>query len=127
MAILNANTFALNISKFAKEIPEELIVDNLKSIVIDLMERIVPRTPIKTGRARHNWRVAIGKIPSTELLIPDPVGVAKVVVNQIKSTTTAVYIVNNVPYIGFLEDGHSKQAPLGMVAISFEEVANKYK
>ncbi len=38
-----------------------------------------------------------------------------------------VYIANNVNYIIYLEDGTSKQAPEGMVAITMQELADEYK
>ena len=36
----------------------------------------------------------------------------------------SIWISNNLPYITALEDGHSKQAPAGMVALSLAEVSS---
>jgi hypothetical protein len=32
-----------------------------------------------------------------------------------------IYIVNNLPYANALENGHSKQAPSGMVKVTLQE------
>ncbi|WP_429820275.1 hypothetical protein [Ensifer sp. B1-9] len=34
----------------------------------------------------------------------------------------AIFITNNLPYATALEAGHSKQAPIGMVAVTFAEL-----
>ena len=60
----------------------------VKIMTIALNE-VKPLTPKDTGRARRGWHLE-GRGQKTKL-------------------------VNNVPYIGYLEKGHSKQAPNGMI------------
>lgn len=95
-----------------------------KKVTIDLWSSITRRTPVDTGRARANWFVsegaptdqvdlhegaAPGSVPEPEL--PD--------VSQLTGLNS-VFIVNNLPYIQALEDGHSKQAPNGMVRLAVQ-------
>ena len=60
-----------------------------QAIAQDTLTLVKRFTPIKEGRARRGWRLQRG--PKTNK------------------------ITNNVPYIGLLERGRSKQAPGGMV------------
>ena len=60
-----------------------------------LFASVVKLTPVDTGRLRNNWQItpniAIGR---------------------------KVIISNNLPYAQVIEDGHSKQAPNGMVKVT---------
>ena len=58
-------------------------------------------TPVKTGRAKRNWKMRRDSNPS-------------VVSNNVGKTTT---VSNRTPYIGLLERGRSKQAPRGMIGL----------
>lgn len=55
----------------------------------ELESQLVPRTPIDTGRARRGW--------------------------QQRQSGYSRTVENQVPYIGALEKGRSKQAPNGFV------------
>lgn len=72
----------------------------IENITEELALRIQARTPVDTGNARDGWNI-VGKGD----------------------------IVNHVPYIQYLEYGHSNQAPAGMIRVSLAEVpqiAEKY-
>lgn len=94
-----------------------------KRVAFDLFGRIIRKTPVDTGRARASWTISAGQ-PDRSVQpdgqqtypAPQPVGALAVQPGQ------AIYITNNLPYVGELERGHSKQAPAGMVALSIEEV-----
>lgn len=134
-------TFEADIGKFAKLL--ELRVNTvLQRLALDMMGRIILRTPVDTGRARSSWDLSIGK-PS-EWVPPEREGKGKKIVagqtftmnanagasvdskafSTAKDITAAqpVFIVSNLDYIEALENGHSKQAPVGMVVISLAEV-----
>jgi hypothetical protein len=71
------------------------------------------------GTARANWQVSIDAATNVVIDDPDPSGSATIQQGtqvaggaQIGQT---VWIVNNLPYIGRLNDGHSTQAPAGFV------------
>lgn len=112
----------------------------MQLISLDLLRRIVQRTPAKTGRARSSWDMTLGS-PS-DFLPPEIEGTAPAADPMQKFTSSfagggmgfhnaaagidglqAVYIVSNLPYIEPLENGHSKQAPAGMVRLSMAEVS----
>jgi 23S rRNA G2069 N7-methylase RlmK/C1962 C5-methylase RlmI len=69
----------------------------------------VRKTPIDKGRARRGWRIERGPNPS-------------VAGQAIEETTN---IVNRVPYIVALEDGHSKQAPNGILGPTMREISKR--
>lgn len=76
------------------------------------------------GRFRGNWQYGENTPPSGELDTIDPSG--GVSVARFASVTTTMeggavdYIVNNLPYAQRLENGWSKQAPAGMVALTVQ-------
>lgn len=74
------------------------IVDATATVV---QESAKKHTPIKSGRARRNWN---------------------------KSTSSQGFRVeNNVPYIGRLEEGYSKQAPNGIIGPTLRDIQRKIK
>ena len=119
----NILKFSAQIEAFAEKIKAAPAVVQ-KKIAIDLWSSITRRTPVDTGRARANWFLNVGapsqrvdeypdaktgSVPAPEL--PD---ISKVDGYQ------PVFIINNLPYIEALENGHSKQAPNGMVRLAIQ-------
>lgn len=76
---------------------EERIRNILQDFTTEFMNRLIRRTPIDTGRARNGWKH--GKIDFTY-----------------------IEVYNEVPYVVYLEEGSSKQAPNGMLRITMEEI-----
>lgn len=104
----------------------------VQKIALDLFSRVILRSPVDTGRFRGNWQVAIGSVPSGTLEVNDATGEATV--GKVQAAALGVnagdtiYLVNNLPYAQKLEDGSSKQAPAGMVALSvqdFQSIADR--
>jgi hypothetical protein len=96
----------------------------VKRVGADLFSRIVRKTPVDTGRARGSWTMATNQAIRS-VLPPAPEGTvypAPAVPLVAVAPGDSVVISNNLPYIGELEDGHSKKAPSGMVKLSIEEV-----
>jgi hypothetical protein len=91
------------LASMGKRLPEAMDLV-LKSVGFETQNRITKKTPVDTGRARAGWQ---GEHDRQD---------------QHKATFT---ISNNVPYIIFLEYGHSKQAPSGMVRITMQELHGK--
>ena len=117
-------TFALDISKWIEKAKgRETIV--VRKVALDIFRRVILRTPVDTGRARGNWQCAIEDIPTAALATVDPDGGATVAsaadIVQSMKAGDRIFLVNNVVYILSLEDGHSKQAPAGMVGITLTE------
>ena len=136
----NLQTFSKDLAAFAKKIDVNIGTVTRK-VAIDIFSDVVKRTPVDTGRARAGWQVTTGS--PGDFVPPLPIGgfSASGPIHRKKADpghyppptanfdeidgTQVVYIVNNVEYIQALEDGHSKQAPAGMVklALATAEVA----
>ncbi len=100
----------------------------VRKIGLELFSRVIMRTPVDKGRARANWQVAINSAPSGVLDLNDKDGSATIsaadaAMTGLKAGDT-IYLANNLPYIQKLEDGSSKQAPAGMVALSVQDFQN---
>src|SRR3974390_1196505 len=71
------------------------------------------------GRARHNWQVSTGEALTGTLDDVDAEGSETINAGQDAIDNSgdgeAIHIVNNLPYIVPLNEGHSKQAPAGFV------------
>lgn len=93
-----------------------------KKIAFDLHGELTKRTPVRTGRARSNWGVSVGS-PSQELndqaTSPPPFPEIEV------TGRDNIYIVNNVHYVPYLNDGTPKMAAIGFRESSIQAVASK--
>lgn len=114
--------FILDLEAFARKVELDAGVVRRK-VSLDLHAKITRKTPVDTGRARGSWFLSDGS-PRADA---QPAGKGGYPVNgEITATFAdpfgASWIANNLPYIGRLEYGHSKQAPAGMVRISLAEI-----
>ncbi|MCX5592531.1 hypothetical protein [Alcaligenes endophyticus] len=141
-------SFALNIRKFAqraKENADEVV----RRAVIEIGDSLVLRTPVGNpkhwdadfkeaalklgwygegytgGRLRANWQLQ-AESPATGVLDEiDPTGEpTRAKFNTLAASMQAgglIYYSNNLPYALRIEDGYSKRAPEGMVAVTRDE------
>lgn len=97
----------------------------LQGVVKEVGERLVQRTPVDQGEARSNWQASVNSPVAIHTPDLDPTGAGAIA--DISRTARAakfgdaVYVLNAAPHIKKLEDGHSKQAPTGMVAVTVAE------
>lgn len=92
--------------------------------VIGVMNNIVRRTPVDTGRLRGNWNASLNSPDrSTTDSTTPKMGEAQSVMQRAGNGDTA-YFTNNLPYAGDIESGTSKQAPIGMMKISVLEASD---
>lgn len=77
----------------------------IEEVTAEFKERVQIRTPVRTGRAQGGWQTSI----------------------QGESGNTSGRIFNEVPYVGYLEDGTSKMEGFHMVAVTMEEVPDMIK
>jgi hypothetical protein len=78
---------------------EQHVADSAQLVLGVFQNKQGKITPVKTGRARDGW---------TET-----------------HTKTDYKIENKVPYIGYLEQGRSKQAPKGMIGPALGKLKGK--
>lgn len=139
-------SFAQDIGVFVKKtgVAADMV---LRKLALDGYRSLVLKSPVDKGRFRASWRVAINVVDSTSQPEP-PVGgpqspavvayvaaqAAAHAVNLAKfqaliNTATfgsTISITNNLPYAEPLENGHSKQAPQGMLKITFAEITTSF-
>ncbi|GAA6162573.1 hypothetical protein NBRC116590_02770 [Pelagimonas sp. KU-00592-HH] len=97
----------------------------IRKIALEMFSRVVLRSPVDTGRFRGNWQVAIGSVPTGTLDLDDKSGQATLGKVQAAAlglqVGDTITLVNNLPYGPRLENGHSGQAPNGMVGLTVQE------
>ena len=130
-------SFSLDISKFAKKAGDnaDMVV---RKVVLDIGRSLVEKTPVGNpdlwqnpdnkpegyvgGHARANWSHSIGALVNQEFKEIDATGGASIdrIISSvpIKAAGKVHYIQNSLPYMQALEDGHSTQAPAGIVAVT---------
>jgi len=133
-------SFALDIQKFAQKCGANADLVTRK-VVLDIGRSLVEKTPVGNpdlwqnpdnkpkgyvgGHARANWSHSIGALVNQEFKEIDATGGASIdrIISSvpIKAAGKVHYIQNSLPYMQALEDGHSTQAPVGMVAITQTE------
>ena len=106
------------------KVVEDTHAKNVRRLGIEAGARLIRKTPRDTGRAANGW------IPSVQA----PSGVISTrtsgALSSVKATFGAgkvppfavLYVTNNVPYIGELNNGTSKQAPAHFVEMTVEEL-----
>lgn len=126
----SAREFAIDLKRFGQVTRKQAEVI-FRKIALELDYAIVLATPVDTGRARGNWYPSIGApSASADWESKDKSGTASI--GKVTSTVSSaklgsvVWLTNNLPYILPLENGHSKQAPSGMVDMNLDRVAAKY-
>jgi len=95
----------------------------VRKSLVDLTSNVIRDTPRDTGRAAAGWSLTAGQ-PSNDA---PPEGRSSYTVDSPQDPGNAAnmvwYLVNNVEYVEFLEDGSSQQATQGMVAVNLQNYA----
>ena len=131
-----ADTFALDVSKFVNKAKAAPVVV-LKKIGVDLLRSTVMATPVGNpdlwqspapkgyvgGRLRANWNASIGTPDLSTSTVTDKSGTATIasgaLIFNAANSERDLYIMNSLPYVREIEyEGHSSQAPAGMVRIT---------
>lgn len=111
--------FENDLERFARKTGLE-IEKVVQKLTLDAWNGVTKKTPVDTGRARANWNVAEGRADTSTT--KSTKGSFKAV-----SGKKDVYITNSLDYIGRLENGSSRQAPNGMVAVTFNDLVQSLK
>lgn len=136
------SNFRLDLTKFINKTTKNADA-KVRVICLDLLTGIVLKTPVDTGRARANWQATINSPATSKKEFKEDAGSgikapnrSAASVNAINDAQDAVksapgnifYITNNLPYITRLEfESWSKQAPMGMVRLTIDEVQRKLR
>ena len=134
---LDTQKFKAGMVKARRTLIETLAKDAQLSVGQYVFEKIILRTPVLTGHARHNWYATVNTQWAIERegvfggsLTGEPITANERLMwadtrNQIKRMPLGqtIWICNNAPYIEKLESGTwSAKAPQGMVEITLREV-----
>jgi len=116
-----AGSFSADISKFITHAGSN-IDQAVRQTVVLASQGVVMNTPVDTGRLRANWQYG-QVVPTGEVIAVDTSGAATIakIAGQVTSLKAGgeCWIVNNLPYAGEIEYGHSSvKAPRGMVRIT---------
>ena len=126
---MTAQDFRKGLTGFEADMLREIDL-RIRKIGLELLKKLIDKTPVDTGHLRHNWQVTINTQTDTELPGEDTGGIATFNREKVKLTNLGygplVVFQNPAPYAERIETGTSKQAPQGMVRISLQEVANTY-
>ena len=97
-----------------------------RKVALEVFKGVIMDTPVKSGRARGNWQCTIGAPASgdteraDQIAVGSPGGAAFAEVVNIGQSWKAIsgvsiLLTNNLPYIGRLNAGSSKQTPARFV------------
>lgn len=97
----------------------------IRKILLVLFAALVRMTPRDTGRAQSGWMTGVQSAPKG---VP-PEGAGSYGPPDPPTSEAArfrlgmiLWIVNNVNYIGVLDEGSSQQAPAGMTSVAFADL-----
>lgn len=127
MTARNPRDFEAALRRVAeREIPAA-VAEASRGLALAVLEGVVARTPVRSGRARANWQVGLDRPPEGALDAADKDGRATVArgretIARARPFET-IRIANNLPYVAVLEQGTSRQAPRGMVAATLAALA----
>lgn len=107
-----------------------------RRLALAVDQAVVVATPVKSGRARSNWRVNIGS-PAKGVI--DSLGVGEGATGPALAAAASaiegapdgadfpIHLTNNLSYIIPLNDGHSAQAPAGFIQRSIAQSLDAVK
>ena len=106
---------------------ERLTERVVTKLTLDVTANLIEATPVDTGWARANWVPSIGSAFEEDLTDTESSAQNAAMAKQKQQSAIAgvvtgyklnrgkVFISNNVPYVGRLNDGSSMQAPSGFI------------
>ena len=111
------NVFANEINSLANRISQN-IPRMVTDVAMSVVEFVADATPVDTGQASGNWKTQIGSPSSAWDAGPssaqNSIDAARAALAGLREGQV-VHITNNVPYIVELNQGSSRQAPVGFV------------
>jgi hypothetical protein len=139
--VISLERFSVRISGIGAKVAQE--ADRVTRQVALLADQtVVLATPVDTGRARSNWIVQLDTAPRRTIdpYVPGDTGsTAAANVSEALAQgsseisrydgdkNVAIVISNNLPYIGRLNDGYSRQAPSGFVERAIQAAVQRVR
>jgi hypothetical protein len=123
--------FNHSVAKFTKGLTGDRFFVFYKRLSFQVLRDVVFLTPVDTGRAKGNWQLTIGSPSDATFSVDeanarDPVAEGFATLNSLQGLDV-VWISNNMPYIGYLERGSSKNAPQGMVTLTLNHISEGFE
>jgi len=120
-----ARDFKLDLlSAFDEEIQPYLNIV-VRKFALEALKRVVMKSPVDTGRFRGNWSVSFGSPiageDTTDKTGDTTIARGSAVIDK-ADAKQIVWLSNHLPYASALENGHSQQAPAGVVAVTYAEL-----
>lgn len=128
--------FSEAIAKFSEDAKRRVQKARFK-IALEVFSLVILRTPVGYppkwkrkppkgyvgGHARANWQVSNGAPASGVVAGTDKNSAIQALAPtiQMNNSDDSIFLTNNLPYIDRLENGWSRQAPVGMVGITVAE------
>jgi len=109
-------------SDFVKTMKAD-VENHTRKVVIILVKNLTLKTPVDQGRARSNWIVTSGTaFTGLNVTAIDKSGSASIGSSKTVKPVLGrvIFITNNLPYIGYLENGTVNMAPFSMVERSIQ-------
>ncbi len=94
-----------NFSNTVKDFQKEYRKDSgviFRSIILEVLSRIIQRTPVDTGRLAGNWQAGVNVSPNT--INDNASAIAKAVIAS-ATPKDKVILANNLPYARVAEEG----------------------
>lgn len=121
------NAAAVRAVKAFQKRAEDNMDQTTRSVALTLFTAVVRRSPVDTGRFRGNWSVQVDQTPQIKE-VDDKSGDATISKAQSdlvgKKAGDRIMLLNHLPYSIELENGHSDQAPRGMVKLTVTNFIN---
>lgn len=129
---MDNRSFNLNLTRFAEQVLPEQVVTLHRFVSLDLLRRVVLKSPVDSGRYRGAWSVSL-TVPDAQPLSASaadrvsPIGPEQIISNAITELQalqpySIIWLSNRMPYALRIENGWSGQAPAGVLAVSIAEV-----
>jgi hypothetical protein len=111
----------------------------LRAVAVSILQQLVMRSPVDTGRFRGNWQVGLGKAAPGPVDTTDANAALAAAQSAVRPFTLGqtIFLANQLPYGPVLEfglypnppkggagktvGGFSKQAPAGMVGVTLRD------
>ncbi len=113
----------------AKRIADELVLGNVDTLGrmagLELGRRLILKSPRRSGRFSQNWNASVDRPDSSTHDVTSEgyaLAAGRPIVSGFRLSRQALWWTNGLPYAERLENGYSKQAPAGMIAVTEREM-----